>query len=110
MQPGFRVDPDDAMVKRIDLWTDRIATPGGIRLGSSLAELQAAHPGVVEETEADDWSRAWVLRSDAGTLVYETIDRGAEGTDLVVGIRAYGPGLDPDLHTTSTDNVAGGCL
>lgn len=106
----FKVSVDDGgVLERIDVWTDRIETSGGIHLGSTLAELQAAHPDVVEATAVADWSRAWVLRSDAGTLVFETIDWFVEGTDVVTGIRVFGPDVEPVLHATDSGDVAGTC-
>lgn len=100
----------DGVLQRIDLVTDGIATSGGIRLGSTLAELKAAHPGVVEETAVADWSRAWVLRTDAGSIVFETIDWYIEGTDVVTGIRVFAPDVEPVLHAADSGDVAGSCV
>jgi hypothetical protein len=65
-------------------------------------------------TEVADWSRAWVLQDDAGTLVFETADD-LDGylpeltEETVVSIRVTAPGRDFARHTLGSGDVAANC-
>lgn len=112
----FGVRVWDGVVQRIDVLSTLPRTAEGIGVGSTLAELQTAYPGIAEETAREDWSRVWVVRDAAGTLVFETADD-LDGYlpeltgETVVGIRVFAPGApDAATPTLGSDNVAGGCL
>lgn len=83
-------------VERIDVQSDRLATSGGIRLGSTLAELRAAHPEAVG-SGAGFLTETWTIQDERGTLVFEVIawDESADGDGaaldepVVIGIRIY---------------------
>lgn len=113
-RPQFWVDANEADgVYWIDVVDPAISTTTGIRVGSTLAELQAAYPGLVEGTPGPA-SQPWWVADDAGILVFE-VSAGADGQPPASGsgvviIHLQGPGTDPDWTSANTDLVAGGCL
>ncbi|HEX5331140.1 MAG TPA: hypothetical protein VFW79_00710, partial [Cellulomonas sp.] len=69
----FAVEADDTRVSRIDvIWSD-LPTTAGIHIGSTLEQLRAAYPGLVEGT-AGPTSQVWWVTDPAGSLVFETQD------------------------------------
>lgn len=114
LQDPFRVSASAEAILRIDVRSLIPRTAGGVGIGSSLEDLLAAHPDVVEMTEMSSWSRAWVLQGDAGTLVFETADD-LDGylpeltEETVISIRVTAQGVDFPRHTLGTGNVAANC-
>ena len=110
--PQFWVDANDADgVYWIDVLDPAIPTAAGVRVGSTLAELQSAYPDLVAGTPGPT-SQPWWVSDDAGTLVFEVSDaeQPPGTTPGVVIIHVQGPRTDPDWTAANTDLVAGGCL
>lgn len=113
-KPQFWVDVnEESGVYWIDVQDPAIPTTTGIHIGSTLAELQAAYPDLVEGTPGPV-SQPWWVSDDAGTLVFEVQDDSQElqppGTPpIVVLIHVQASGTDPDWTSANSDLVAGGC-
>ena len=102
--PQFWVDANDADgVYWIDVIDPAIQTAASIRVGSTLAELQAAYPDLVAGTPGPV-SQPWWVSDDVGTLAFEVQD------GHVVIIHVQGRGTNPDWTSANSDLVAGGCL
>jgi hypothetical protein len=99
-------------ITRIDIWSTALETPEGIHLTSTLAELQAAYPGLDVGTPAFSTTPYWI--SDAsGIVVFEVGSGTVEGTpgpDQIWFIRVLAAGSDPDYAIASSGNVAGACF
>lgn len=113
-QPLFRLAADDAAVLWIDVVDPAVPTTEGIRVGSTLEELQAAYPELVAGTPGPV-SEVWWVADDAGTLVFETQDdtTGLQppGTPpTVILIRVLAADLDPDWPAANSGDVAGACF
>lgn len=109
--PQFWVDANETDgVYWIDVIDPEIQTTTGIRVGSTLADLQAAYPELVAGTPGPT-SQPWWVSEPAGTLNFEVSDGQSPGTAPgVVIIHVQGPGTNPDWTSANTDLVAGGCL
>lgn len=109
----FLVDgEDDDWVHRIDIISPVIATPKGIHIGSTLADVQAAYPGLVTGTAAFSTTPYWIADAD-GFVVFEVgtgTVMGDPGPEQVWYIRSLGAGSDPDYAVASSGNVAGACF
>ncbi|MFW7415542.1 hypothetical protein [Demequina sp. SO4-18] len=110
----FTLAADDDQVWRIDIFAVDIATDEGISIGSTLEELEDAHPDLVSG-DAGAVSEVWWIEGDEGYLVFETQGEESglqpEGTPpTVILMRVLDDGSDPDFGAANSDNVAGGCL
>ncbi|MFW2512429.1 hypothetical protein ACNI3K_01475 [Demequina sp. SO4-13] len=105
---------DDEGVWRIDIFATEIASEAGISIGSTLAELEDAHPDL-ESGSSGGVSDVWWIEGDEGYLVFETQGEESglqpEGTPpTVILMRVLDDESDPDFATANSDDVAGGCL
>lgn len=118
--PVLGISADEAsIVERIDIHSDRVATEMGITLGSSRADLLAAHPDVELHELFDPESSAtevYRLSGPRGELHFE-VSYSAPGSELwsdaeegvVVLMRVHGD-RGPRYSTYFSDDIAGGCL
>lgn len=98
----FAVAASGGSVTRIDVQSDRLATSEGIRIGSPLAELRAAHPEAVNVTDFPHFTELWIIQDERGTLAFEVAVRDetengtvVDLTDPVVGLmRIYSRNVD----------------
>ena len=109
----FAVEADATRVSRIDVIWSAIPTTAGIHIGSTLEQLRAAYPALVEGTSGPT-SQVWWVTDSAGSLVFETQDdsqglQPAGTPPTVILIRVLAPGVDPDFTTANSGNVAGAC-
>jgi hypothetical protein len=113
----FSVGATDTEVYRLDVWDTAIATPEGIRIGSTLAELQAAYPGL-SSGAAGPTSTVWWIQDANGTVVFETQsptwDTGGASapTDPVILMRALSTswGSDVSWPAANSGNIADACF
>lgn len=99
---------------RIDVATTELATPEGIRIGSTLAELQATYPDLVAGTPSGI-SKVWWIEGVNGYLVFETQDDSdglqPPGTpETVILMRVIWNGTSPDFASANSGDVAGACF
>ncbi len=110
----FYVDTSgDGVLHRIDVTAPVLATPEGIHIGSPVAALTAAYPGLAMGAAGWDSIHVYWISDADGTVVFETDTYNADGTigpDHVAFIRVLAAGLDPDWTVSQSDNIAGGCL
>ena len=87
-----------------------IPTAAGVRVRSTLPELQSAYPYLVAGMRGPT-SQPWWVSHDAGTLVFEVADaqQPPATTPGVAILHVQGPGTNPDWTSANTDLVAGGC-
>jgi hypothetical protein len=112
----FHVDATDTGVHRIDVMGTSPHTVEGIRIriGSTLAELRAAHPDL-QGPSAGPVSQVWWVQDAAGSIAFETqgdMDgmRPPGTEDGVIPIRVLAPGVSPDFVAANNGNVAGACF
>jgi hypothetical protein len=112
----FYLDADGAGVYRIDVFDQDMPTTEGITIGSTLEEVQAAYPGLVEGTPGPV-SRIFWVTGTRGYLVFETQDPddgygepGATGPEEVILMRVIAIAGDPDFAAANSGNIAGACF
>lgn len=110
----FAVAADDEGVHRIDVLGVAPATAAGIRVGSSLTDLQAAYPEL-EGPFAGPVSQVWTWGDDEGTVAFETQGdagglRPAGTPEGVVLIRILALGEPADFAAANSGNVADACF
>jgi hypothetical protein len=110
----FAVAADDQGVHRIDVLGAAPATAAGIRVGSSLTDLQAAYPEL-EGPFPGPVSQVWTWGDDDGTVAFETQGdagglRPAGTPEGVVLIRVLAPGQPADFAAANSGNVADACF
>ena len=108
----FYVDATDTGVHRIDVMGTGPHTVEGIRIGSTLAELQATYPALVGPL-AGPVSQVWWLQDASGSIAFETQGEdmlGAGAPEQVILIRVLAPGIDPAWGAANSGNVAGACF
>ncbi|MCL3860660.1 hypothetical protein [Actinotalea sp. K2] len=110
----FYVDATDEAVYRIDVMSVSPATGEGIRIGSSLEELQEAYPELEGPFEGPV-SRVWWLQDEDGSLVFETQGeqdglRPAGTPESVILVRVLVPDYSPEFATANSGDVAGACF
>lgn len=99
-------------VLRIDIWNAALRTPAGIGLGTPLADLLAAYPGITTGTAGFDTAVYWI--SDAhGYVVFETgawdPATFAAAPEQVVYMRILDSTVNPDFTVSASENIAGVC-
>ena len=97
---------------RIDVWDASLATPEGIHVGSTLAQVQAAYPALVTGSAGGTSDVYWIEGSH-GYVVFETQDDSdgfqPAGTPMtVIHMRVIDAGSDPDFAIANSGNT-GGC-
>ena len=105
-------DASDAGVHRIDVMGTSPHTVEGIRIGSTLAELQATYPALGGPF-AGPVSKVWWLQDAAGSVAFETQGEdmlGAGAPEQVILIRVLAPGVSPEFGAANSGNVAGACF
>jgi len=108
----FYVDAVDAGVHRIDVMGTSPHTVEGIRIGSTLAELQATYPALAGPF-AGPVSKVWWIQDAAGSVAFETQGEdmlGAGAPEQVILIRVLAPGVSPEFGAANSGNVAGACF
>jgi len=114
----FAVLADHEGVQWIDIFGVDPRTSEGLGVGSTVAELRTAHPGLqgpfIPEWDTTGEIQVWWISDDAGSLVFETeidpIDTNYRtGEPVVLSMRVLAPGLPTEWSTAYTDNVAGAC-
>lgn len=92
------------------VWIDVLGvgphTEEGIRVGSTLTELQTAYPELQGPFDGLS-SQAWWIENGNGLLQFET--SAETGVDTVVIMRALALGGTPDFTAYQTGMVADGC-
>jgi len=105
-------DASDAGVHRIDVMGTSPHTVEGIRIGSTLAELQATYPALAGPF-AGPVSKVWWIQDAAGSVAFETQGEdmlGAGAPEQVILIRVLAPGVSPEFGAANSGNVAGACF
>lgn len=108
----FYVDATDAGVHRIDVMGTSPHTEEGVRIGTTLADLQTTYP-LLSGPFAGPVSQVWWLSDAAGHLVFETQggDMIAAGApEQVILIRVLAPDWPPEFAAANSGNVAGACF
>lgn len=103
---------DDTAVYRIDVMGTGPHTEEGVRIGTSLVDLQAAYPDL-SGPFAGPGSQVWWVQDAAGTMVFETQggDMVAPGApEQVILIRVLAPRQDPAFATANSGNVGDPCF
>ncbi len=118
-EDGFEMRPFavDAVVGlplyRIDVFSRDLATPEGISIGSTLAELQATYPDLVAGSSGEI-SEVWWIEGDLGYVVFETQDNsdgllpGVTEPEVIL-MRVIMADADPDFAAANSGDVAGAC-
>ena len=108
----FYLDASDAGVHRVDVMGTSPHTVEGIRIGSTLAELQATYPALVGPL-AGPVSQVWWLQDASGSIAFETQGAdmlGAGAPEQVILIMVLAPWIDPAWGAANSGNVAGACF
>jgi hypothetical protein len=103
---------DDTAVSRIDVMGTSPHTAEGIRIGSTLAELQATYPDL-QGPHDNNISQVWWISDANGTVVFETQGEDMLGpgvVEQVILIRVLAAGIDPAWGAANSGNVAGACF
>lgn len=108
----FSAAVDDGIVTVIEVRNDILATAEGVRIGSSLEELNTAYPSLTPGLEGSI-SKSLLLATADGDIVFEVaIPSYYDGypPNTVVDIRIWPPGQHDLKLVAATDDVVGGCL
>jgi hypothetical protein len=109
----FGVSVAGGTLERIDLFGSAVPTDGGIRVGDTLAAVQAGHPDAA--LVPSDLTDIYVVAGSHGTLQIEVAKADATGywssADIghVVFIHAVVTGYGT-FTVVASENIAGGCL
>lgn len=108
----FGAHADDGVVTVIEVRRGVLATPEGIRIGSSLQSLEAAYPSLVVG-QVGSMSKSLLYATAEGDMVFEVQTESAYSQyppDTLINIRIFPPG-QPNLGLVAgSDWVIGGCL
>ncbi len=90
------------------------ATAEGIRIGSTLEELQDAYPDLSGPYEGPV-SQVWWIQDESGSVAFETQGdadglRPAGTEEGVILIRILAPDWPPTFATANSGDVAGACF
>ena len=112
----FYLAADDTSIYRLDVFDQDMPTTEGITIGSTLADVQAAYPALVEGTPGPV-SRIFWVTGTRGYLVFETQDPdaglgvpGATGPEEVILMRVITIAGSPDFAAANSGNIAGACF
>ena len=109
----FTVEVDAAgSVTNIDITTAELATAEGIRIGSTLEELRATYPDLVDDA-ANPASSTHLLRTPTSILLFEAVTAESSSPELagqIALIRIVEPGSPFLGEAFATDSLIGGCL
>jgi hypothetical protein len=114
---GVQLDQDER-VARIEVTSPAIATDEGVRIGTDVAEVQAAY-GEPSADHSNVHSDVYVVQGDAGTMIVEVAVQGpgdterrqwpADAYDRVWSMRTIADGIKP-YSTAGGDNIVNACF
>lgn len=109
---AFSLDGQDGtLIARIDLFDATYSTPEGVAIGTPLADLEAAYPGLVTGTAGFDTTVHWI-EDENGFVVFEVgeFDETFEPAPANVRfMRILAAGSEPDHAVYATEDIAGLC-